>query len=374
MIKVGITGQSGFIGSHIFNSLSLKKDIYELITFDDEYFNSKEMLLEFTAKCDCIIHLAALNRHNESQKIYDANMELVEKLISALNDSKSKAHIIFASSIQEIKNNSYGNSKKEGREKLASWAKKHGNGFTGLIIPNVFGPFGKPFHNSVISTFSYQLLYGEKPTIEVNAELKLIYIKELINKIEYKIGDALGFFEETLNVDPSYSLSVIDILNKLEKFKKYYYEEGIIPNLESPFDLNLFNTFRSYVDLKSHFPVKYKVHRDYRGDFVEILKIHSGGQIAFSTTNPGITRGNHFHTRKIERFAIIEGEALIQLRRIGTSAIYDFCLSGDCPSFIDIPIWYTHNIKNIGNQNLVMVFWTNEFYNVNDSDTYLEGV
>ncbi|MGD8778952.1 MAG: NAD-dependent epimerase/dehydratase family protein [Ignavibacteria bacterium] len=374
MIKVGITGQAGFIGTHLYNFFSLKENIFELIDFNDKDFEDLNTLKKFVTNCDCIIHLAALNRHNKPEEIYTKNVELVDKLITALEESGSKAHVIFSSSTQEDRDNLYGRSKKQGRQKLAEWARNNKNGFTGLIIPNVFGPFGKPFYNSVISTFSYQLVNNDVPRIEIDADLKLIYINELATIIENKIKNNIGTFEDSFIVLHSFSTNVTGILNKLNSFKSLYLEQGIIPPLESSFDINLFNTFRSYIDLKKLLPFKYKMHTDERGSFVELIKIHSGGQISFSTTKPGIIRGNHFHTRKIERFIVLNGDALVQLRKKGTSEIFSFKLSGKEPSFIDIPVWYTHNIINIGNDELVTLFWINEFYNAEDPDTFYEPV
>ena len=144
--------------------------------------------------------------------------------------------------------------------------------------------------------------------------------------------------------------------------------------IRNQFEINLFNTIRSFLNLNTHFPIKYKNNIDERGNFVEIIRLETGGQVSFSTTKKEITRGNHFHTRKIERFSVIKGKALIQLRKIGTTEVYDYYLSGDEPAYVDMPIWYTHNIKNIGEEELYTMFWINEFYDANDPDTYFENV
>ena len=140
------------------------------------------------------------------------------------------------------------------------------------------------------------------------------------------------------------------------------------------FDYNLFNTFRCYFDIASHYPVKFTQHTDPRGAFVEVIRLGIGGQCSFSTTVPGITRGNHFHTRKIERFAVIKGKALIQLRKIDSDEVLDFYLDGTEPAYVDMPIWYTHNIKNIGEEDLYTIFWINEPYDAADPDTYFVEV
>ncbi|MNV80963.1 hypothetical protein D3C71_1745980 [compost metagenome] len=144
--------------------------------------------------------------------------------------------------------------------------------------------------------------------------------------------------------------------------------------MKNKFELNLFNTFRCFINLEKHYPVKFIKHTDPRGAFVEVIRLNIGGQVSFSTTVPGITRGNHYHTRKIERFAVIKGKALIQLRRIGSDEVLNFYLDGEEPSYVDMPIWYTHNIKNIGEEELYTNFWINEFFDPKDPDTYFENV
>ena len=148
---------------------------------------------------------------------------------------------------------------------------------------------------------------------------------------------------------------------------------GFFPNLEDSFEKALFNTFRCYVP-DSHYPVKYTKHTDNRGSFVEIARTQTSGQFSYSTTVPSITRGNHFHTRKAERFAVISGKALIQLRKIGTDKVIDYYLNGNVPAYVDMPIWHTHNIKNIGDEELISLFWINEPYDPEDADTYFENV
>ncbi len=371
MKKIGITGQTGFVGKHLYNTLGLSPETYIRVEFEKEFFNDENLLDTFVKECDVIVHLAALNRDADSSKIYSTNIELAQRLIDSLIRTNAKPHLIFSSSTQEGSDNPYGNAKKQAREMLSAWASKSNAKYSGLIIPNVFGPFGNPFYNSVVSTFCHQLVHSEKPKIEEDRELKLIYISELVNEIiKCFAGDGNAY----LSIAHTYKIKVTSILNLLERFKDDYLQSGIIPNLSSNFEFNMFNTFRSYIDIKSYFPVHFKKNVDQRGTFVEIIRLNVGGQVSFSTTAPGITRGNHFHTRKIERFAVIKGKALIQLRQIGTKDVFDFYLNGDEPSYVDMPIWYTHNIKNIGEEDLYTIFWINEFYNLEDPDTFIEIV
>ncbi len=372
MFKVGITGQTGFIGTHLYNFLGLKKDEVIRIPFQDDFFSDARKLEEFVKQCDVIVHLAALNRHNEPQVIYDTNIDLVKKLISAIDNTGSKPHILFSSSTQEERDNVFGRSKRAGREMFAEWAIKNGTLFTGMIIPNVFGPFGNPYYNSVVSTFCHQLTHGEEPRIEVDAQIKIIYIGNLVRIIYEAICNRLAGSE--FRVPHTNEIRVTEILQKLLGFKSLYLENGIIPDLDNSFERDLFNTFVCYMDIENHFPVKLKQSTDERGTFVETVKLSSGGQVSFSTTKPGITRGNHFHTRKSERFAVIRGKALIQLRRIGTDKVMNLELDGREPAYVDMPVWYTHNITNVGDEDMYTIFWISEFFDPEDPDTFFEKV
>ncbi|MDR2036291.1 MAG: NAD-dependent epimerase/dehydratase family protein [Bacteroidales bacterium] len=371
MKKVGITGQAGFIGTYLFNYLKIKEEI-EVVPFKDTYFDNPDLLNDFVAKCDVIVHLAAVNRCDDQEKLYQTNINLVHQLINALDRMQVTPHIIFSSSIQEERDNLYGKSKHKGRELFSLWARQHQSLFTGLVIPNVFGPFGTPYYNSVVATFCYQLTHGQVPIIDTDGVLQLIYVGELVECIYQVIFSNKS--QEELLIPPSVKKKVSQVLELLNIYKEQYYINGIIPDLLSSFKLNLFNTFRSYIDIKKYFPSLLQENKDERGSFVEAIKLYAGGQVSYSVTKPGITRGNHYHTRKIERFIIIQGSARIQIRKIGTSEILEFHVSHEVPTYIDMPIWYTHNITNVGQGNLLTLFWINEQFDPNDSDTYFEPV
>jgi UDP-2-acetamido-2,6-beta-L-arabino-hexul-4-ose reductase len=372
MLKIGITGQNGFVGSYLYNTLGLNPGEFERIEFERDFFANEERLDSFVSKCDVIVHLAALNRHNDPQVIFDTNIGLVKKLILSMERTNSKPHIIISSSTQEERDNLYGKSKKEGRELLKHWAERNHVNFSGLVIPNVFGPFGHPNYNSVVATFCHQISNGETPKIDIDGDLKLIFVGELVDEIINSIRAPK--FEPFIQLAHTSEAKVSRLLELIQNYYIQYQVKGEIPKIGSTFELNLFNTFRCYMNIASHYPVKYVQHTDNRGAFVEIIRLGVGGQVSFSTTVPGITRGNHFHTRKIERFSVIKGKALIQLRKIGTSEVVDFYLDGNEPAYVDMPIWYTHNIKNIGDEVLYTNFWINEFYDPNDPDTFFENV
>lgn len=372
MKKVGILGRNGFLGDALSRHLKLLPEKFIEIDSSRELFSNSKLMDEFVSQCDVIVNFAGLNRLDDLSVVFNTNVDIVKSLIDSLERMKSKPHVIYSSTIHEDRDEFYGKSKKIGRELLAEWAKENNSVFSGLVIPNVFGPFGKPFYNSVVATFCHQLTHNDVPKINIDGVLKLVYVDEVIETILTQIDNETNV--EKFEIQHTKELKVSEVLHLLNKFKKEYLDNGNIPKLDSKFELQLFNTFRSFIDFQTHYPVNLTQHTDNRGSFVEIIRPEIGGQFSFSTTVPGITRGNHFHTRKIERFAVIKGKALIQLRKIGTDEVLNFELDGEKPSYVDMPIWFTHNIKNIGDDVLYTNFWINEAYNPDDADTYFEEV
>jgi UDP-2-acetamido-2,6-beta-L-arabino-hexul-4-ose reductase len=368
-MKVGITGINGFVGTHLANYLSLQPDI-TLVPFERSYFDDVKLLQQFVLDCDTIVHLAGLNRHADPTVILETNIALSQKLIEACKTTGAKPHILFSSSTQEDRENDYGLSKKTAREALETWAVQSGATTTGLVIPNVFGPFGHPYYNSVVATFCHKIARDESPEIQVDSDIQLIYVNQLISEIYQYIQKPV---QGRIDIPHQFTIKVSDLLGKLMSYKALYLDKGEFPALDTPFDLALFNTFRCYIP-EEKYPFTLKLNPDQRGMFVEVVRTGSSGQFSYSTTKPGITRGNHFHTRKAERFAVIQGKAKISLRRIGTDHVVDYIIDGETPGFVDMPIWHTHNITNIGDTELLTLFWINEPYNADDPDTYFVNV
>lgn len=375
-VKIGISGQSGFIGYHLYNRIKLN-EYFELINFDKSFFENQSAFDTFVLSCDCIVHLAGVNRADSDELLYNKNIELSQKLIDACIRTKHFPHIMFSSSSQEKNDNAYGKAKRMCRTLFTDFAKKYKSTFSAFIIPNVFGEFCRQNYNSVVATFAHKLIYNEAPKIINDTNIPFIAVSSLckiiislLEKYSIKANNEVNIIE----VKPDFHMNVSELLDLFTDYKKVYYEQGCIPILKNINEVNLFNTFRSYIPLEKYFPVLLKKHTDERGCFIETAKLGIGGQVSFSTTVPGITRGNHFHTRKIERFTVIKGKAKIELRKIGSDKVYSFLLDGDNPSYVDMPCWYTHNITNIGDEDLYTQFWINEFYNSDDADTFYEKV
>jgi len=370
-LKIGITGQNGFIGYHLTQTIKYKHSDYILVVFQNSFFEKESLLKEFVSTCDVIVHLSGVNRAETDEEVYGDNIKLNTLLKKALIDANFKGHLLFASSSQEKGDSLYGKAKKESREFLEKTINSLGGKFTGLIIPNVFGPFCKPNYNSFVATFCSKILNDEPPEVIQDANVPLLYVGNLVEQILEVIRNPKGSLFE---IRPDLEVKVTEVLGLLNTFKDSYIGGNTIPSLQTPFELQLFNTFRSYFDLENKYPTLLEKHSDQRGFFSEIIRTDIGGQFSYSTTLPGITRGNHFHTRKIERFIVIGGKAKISLRKIGSTEVNEYLLDGENPSYVDMPIWYTHNIKNVGEEELYTIFWINEFYDVNDPDTYFEKV
>jgi UDP-2-acetamido-2,6-beta-L-arabino-hexul-4-ose reductase len=369
-MKIGITGEQGFVGRHLKNYLALQEGV-ELISFERTFFDDVTALNTFVDTCDVIVHLAGMNRHTDPQVIFDTNVALAQQLINACQNSNATPHILFASSTQEERDNEYGRSKKAARLLFETWAAQTGGQTTGMIIPNVFGPFGKPFYNSVIATFCHQIANNEQPEIQTDGDLKLVYVNDLIDDI-YRLILSGGHYG-SVQIAHRFEVKVSEILLILNEYKEEYLNKGNFPSIDTPLRLALFNTFRCFLPT-NHFPKPFKLNIDTRGSFVEIVRTGSSGQFSYSTTKPGVTRGNHFHTRKAERFAVIHGKARIEMRKIDSDEVISYEIDGGQPAFVDMPIWHTHNITNIGNDDLLTLFWINEPYDPADPDTYFVNV
>ncbi|MDA9327214.1 NAD-dependent epimerase/dehydratase family protein [Flavobacteriaceae bacterium] len=370
-MRIGITGQNGFIGYHLTQTIKCKYSDYAIVPFQKSFFEKEDSLKNFVSSCDVVVHLAGVNRAETDEEVYDANIKLITFLKKALINANFKGHLLFASSSQENGDSIYGKAKKESRVLLEDTINSLGGKFTGLIIPNVFGPFCKPNYNSFVATFCSKILNDEAPEVTQDANVLLLYVGNLVTQILEAIRNPKGSLFE---IRPDLEIKVTEVLNLLNSFKDSYIDKNTIPSLKSTFELEMFNTFRSYKSFKENRPSFLLNNIDERGSFSELIRTVIGGQFSYSTTLPGFTRGNHFHTRKIERFMVIGGEAKICLRKTGSKEVHEYYLNGDKPSFVDMPIWYTHNITNIGATPLITAFWINESYNSEDADTYFENV
>lgn len=363
---IGITGAEGFLGWHLrayFHSQGITP-----LSATRTTFAASEKLAKFVGQCDAIIHLAGMNRGDDVE-IERTNVALTEQLIAACVVTGRCQHILFSNSMHvATRDTAYARSKRACARLLQQWADTQGAIFNNLILPQIFGEGGRPFYNSVTATFCHQLAVGDTPKIIQNVDLELLhaqhaaeYIYRLIERP--KAGDTRP---------AGITLTVAELLHKLSATKDFYGAQ-LIPPLHDSFELDLFNTYRSYL-FPQHYPVLLLRREDERGSLFEAVKSLHGGQCFISTTKPGVTRGNHYHRHKIERFLVLSGDATIQVRKLFSPHVVDFPVSGTRPQYVDMPTLHTHNITNTGAAELVTLFWSHEIFDPEQPDTYMETV
>jgi UDP-2-acetamido-2,6-beta-L-arabino-hexul-4-ose reductase len=369
-LVVGITGPRGFIAGHLARRLSTNP-LVRVVTCPRAAFDDPPALEAFAKECDVVVHLAGVNRGRE-RDVYVTNVSLVDRLTDALSTCEHPPHVIFASSTLRDKAGEYGRSKRDCEERLRDWARRARTRLTVLIIPNVYGPGCRPFYNSVVATFCHQLAHGQQPIVIDDQQIEFVWINDLVETICQVVRQPTQGLAER-RVAGTARLAVSKMLARLTVFRRSYFDENVVPDLSDSLDASLYTTFLSYIDLDDHCH-RPRVHCDDRGQLFEILRMAGGGQIFFSTTKPGVVRGNHFHTRKIEWFCVVRGEAAIRIRRVGDDRVREFRVAGDSPQFISIPALHTHQIENIGSEDLLTMFWCNEIFQPADPDTFFEQV
>lgn len=365
-MRILITGSEGLLGWHARVHLAtVEGAVVERCSHRD--FDDDATLTERAGAADVIYHFAGVNRGTD-EEVELGNRKIAERLVEALERTGARPHVVFSSSTHITRDTPYGRSKRAAAEILGDWSERAGGKFLELVLPHVFGEFGRPFYNSVVSTFCHQIVRREAPTVENDGELSLVHAQAVARRF-HAAAQSGETGRTSLEGHPMRVRELLATLNDL--FDRYGL--GVVPDLDGPLETQLFNTLRSYIPHRE-IPRPIERHADDRGGLFEAIRSDSGGQVFLSTTKPGVTRGNHFHTRKVERFLVTEGRAAIRLRRVGYDDVTTFEVSGDDPVAIDIPTMHTHNITNTGSSTLTTLFWANEHFDPDDADTYFLNV
>jgi len=364
-MRVGITGVVGMIGTHLRAFLQSRN--IPVVPCPDEFFSAPAQLDRFVSSCDAIAHLAGMNRGQEDE-ILHTNIHLTQALTDACDRTNTSPHILFADSIHKTRGDAYGQSKTQCAEMLQTWADRTSARFTDLVLPNVFGEGTRPFYNSVVATFCHQIANEQKPTILVDVEMELLHAQD----VALILNDAIHA-SSTGEVRPQGTrLHVSDLLERLQEMDRSY-RAHVFPRLENDFALALFNTYRSYL-YPAHYPVRIPQNQDPRGILVETVKSHNGGQCFVSWTHPEVTRGNHYHLCRLERFLVLQGLGLLRIRKLFSKEILNFTLDGSTPAYVDIPTLHTHSISNIGSETLITLFWSHQLLDPTHPDQFPEEV
>lgn len=363
-MKILITGSNGFIAKNLIAHLKRDESI-ELYLYSKK--DSFTILEAYLKEVDFIFHLAGVNRPESVDEFYQGNSKLTEKIVSILQKENKNTPIIFSSSIQAEQDNDYGKSKLEAEKVLEFYSKESGANVSIFRLPNVFGKWSKPNYNSVVSTWCYNITHNLE--IEVSSrevQLNLVYVDDVIASFIKVLKNENR--ELYCTIERIYKKSLGEIEELLYMFKANR-ETLLIPNVASGFERALYSTYLSYLPIDD-FSYSLKGHEDNRGTFYEIVKTLDSGQFSLSTTAVGITRGSHYHHSKNEKFLVVKGEALIEFRHIVTDEKIAYKVSDKKMEIVEMIPGYTHNIKNIGQEEMVLFLWANENYDDANPDTY----
>lgn len=368
-MKVLVTGAKGFIGKNLVSTLE-REDKYKIICIDRE--NSKEELEKGVLNSDFIVHLAGINRPKNEEEFFEGNTGLTEEIIEILKKNNKNTSILITSSIQADLDNAYGQSKKGAEEALIKYmADTKGNVFI-FRLPNVFGKWCRPNYNSAIATFCHNIARGEEVWIsDSSKEMTLVYIDDVVRNIKDVIDNEKTYIPGYQNVDIEHKATLGEIVDLINSFKESR-KSLMIPNMENELTKKLYSTYLSYLPEKD-FSYPLKMNVDNRGSFTEFIKSKDRGQVSVNISKPGITKGNHWHDTKNEKFLVVSGEGVIRFRKVDSEEIIEYKVSGEKLEVVDIPVGYTHSIINTGERDMVTIMWVNEIFNPEKPDTiYLE--
>lgn len=399
-MNILITGADGFLGKN------LKAELYNIAEGKDKSFGinadivvmecntktSDSELKEYCSKADAVYHFAAVNRTTNIEDFEKINVGYTGKVITFLEEFNRKCKVVFASSLQatlegRFAGSEYGKSKKAAEQLLMEYAQRTGNSVDIYRFPGIFGKWCKPNYNSVVATFCYNISHNlEIKVNDPSTEIELIYIDDVLNELISALKGEEHVCEEVANkviwqycyVPESYSVNIGELADIVYGFKKTRNNLSV-PDVGDAFTRKMWATYLSYLP-EDEFSYPLKMNVDERGSFTEIIKTMDRGQVSVNISKPGITKGQHWHHSKNEKFVVVSGKALIQFRKIGFDEngdkypVIDYHVSGDRIEVVDIPTGYTHNIINEGDTDLVTVMWASEVFDVNKPDTFFEEV
>jgi len=364
MTRIALTGANGFLGWHTRAALAEHQISTSSIAVGDDFDESAAA--RTISGSSRLIHLAGVNRASDDD-VRDGNVRFAEQIAAAiLRADTPPADVVFANSTQATNGTIYGEAKAAAAKVVRTAAETVGAQFHDVRLPNLFGEHGRPFYNAVTATFSHLLASGTVPTVDNDKQLTLLHAQDAADLL---IGAVRPSDQKGLEVE----LVVSELLSKLQLMAEIY-GRGEIPDVAAKVDRDLFNTYRSYT-FPAQAPVLLDRHADARGSFFEVIRTHGGpGQSSYSTTLPGVSRGDHFHRRKIERFTVLAGQATISLRKLFTDEVISFDVTGDAPGAVDMPTMWAHKIENTGSEALYTSFWSNDIFNPDMPDTIAEAV
>lgn len=366
--RIAVTGADGFVATHV-RYAARERWGGDLIVLGPDEFADRALLDERLSDADAVIHLAGVNRAHDPAEIERVNPWLAEQLVASLRRLERSTPIVYGNSIHALGDSVFGRSKRRAAEILDAWGTESVAPVMDVLMPNLFGEHGVPNYNSVVATFCHVLARGDTPEVVDDKEIPLLHVSQAADRLlDLAVSPQPG--QVSLEGRPTW---VTDLAGQLTTMAEEY-RTGRLPDLSDPFTKQLFNTYRS-ATFPAHFPIRPAPSEDPRGRLVEAVKGLGGQvQVFYSTTNPGFTRGQHWHRHKVERFLVLSGTGEIRLRRLFSDEVVTFPVSGERPAIVDMPTYWVHSITNIGTEPLVTLFFADEVYDPTNPDTIPEDV
>jgi len=367
-MKILVTGAKGFVGKNLIVELR-NQGFEDLMEFDVD--TDPNQLDKYARECDFVFHLAGVNRPENTADFMTGNFGFTSQLLDALKKHHSKAPVLITSSIQAAQNNPYGESKKAGEDLLFDYSKETGSKVYVYRLPNVFGKWCRPNYNSAVATFCNNIAHNLPIQVnDPNVILNLVYVDDVINSFiaKLKVESPLDLSNRFEEVSPVYTKPLGEIVSLLNQFKDSRLTLQL-PDMGDAFVKKLYSTYLSYLP-ESDFSYPLKMNVDQRGSFTEFLKTSERGQVSVNISKPHITKGNHWHHTKNEKFLVVSGKGVIRFRKIDSEDIIEYLVSGEKLEVVDIPVGYTHNIENLGDTDMITIMWVNEVFDKEKPDTY----
>lgn len=380
-MKILVTGANGFVGKNLCAALKNiaegKDKTYditsEIAVLPFDVATDPALLDTYCKDCDFVVHLAGVNRPESEEEFMQGNFEFAETVLATLKKHGNTCPIIVSSSIQAELDNPYGRSKKAGEDLMFAYGEETGAKVMVYRFPNVFGKWCRPNYNSAVATFCHNIARGLPITVnnrEVN--MTLVYIDDLVSELISAIIGKENREGAFCKVPTEYKITLGEIVDLIYSFKESR-ETKLVPDLSDGFTKKLHATYLSYLP-EGEFSYPLKMNIDERGSFTEILRTADRGQFSVNISKPGITKGNHWHNTKNEKFLVVSGKGVIRFRKPDDEKITEYFVSGDKLEVVDIPVGYTHNIENLGDSDMVTFMWCNECFDPEHPDTFFEEV
>lgn len=369
-MRILVTGSQGFVGRNLMAALGQRTDV-SAVGFD--LVDDPACLAGRVLEADAIVHLAGVNRPQQVEAFHTGNAGLTEQIVDILEKAKRATPLILSSSTQAAQDNPYGLSKRIAEEIVISYGHRSGAQVSVYRFPNVFGKWCRPNYNSVVATFCHNICRGLP--IQINdpkAEITLVYIDDVLEELLRALDGRPTIEGDYCRVPIHHQVNLGDLADLISSFQNSRLDLSL-PDLSNPLAKKLYSTYLSYLP-EDGFSYPLSMHVDGRGSFTEFIRTPERGQVSVNISKPGITKGNHWHHTKNEKFLVVSGSGVIRFRKLGTDMVIPYEVSGEKLEVVDIPPGYTHDITNTGTTDLVTIMWVNEPYNPDRPDTYYEKV